>query len=343
MRRKSRGADRPRAWKVVARLMVAALSQAGLSCAPPVPPERDLLLATASVGGTFYPAGVAMASVLARAGTEEEPLLASAITSSGSAENIRMIELGEAQLGIIQNLFAIQARAGEGLYEGRPVEKLRGVMMLWKNVEQVVARRTRDMEAEPTVTSGLRALAGARLSIGPRWSGAEVSGRALLEKLGFDPDRDFSLAHLGYGPSADALQDRRIDAFFLSAGVPTSAVSQVFAGIGAGAAVMLEFSDAELESLSAGREVWQRHVIPAGTYPGLDRPVATVAQPNVLVTSSEAPEEVIHQVTKALWENLDTLQKQHAVFRELSLERALESMPLPPHPGAERYYREAGL
>ncbi len=313
---------------------------AAAGCQPPVPRERDLLIATATTGGTFYPVGVAMASLISREPAEGGPVLASAITSSGSAENIVMLDNGEAQLAILQALFGSMAWKGTGVYEGRPVAGLRGLAMLWPNVEQVVVARR---FAESGGGDDLRALDGRALSIGSRWSGTEVSARTILTTLGFSPGVDFQMAHLGYGPSADAMLNRRVSGLFLAGGIPTGAITQVYAGLGADNVTMLSFSPEHVARLRSVYPVWDAFTIPADTYPGQSEPVRTIAQPNILATSAEVSDEVILHVLRAVWNNLDTLHRHHAATRSMSLETALDGLPLPLHPGAVRFYREAGV
>jgi len=309
-------------------------------CEPPVPPERDLLLTTATPGGTYYPVGVAMATLFTRKLAESESILVSAVTSSGSAENLRMLETGEGKLAILQALFASMAWQGSGRYEGRPVSSLRSLAMLWDNVEQIVVLKRH----APTGTiTDLAAWKGRGFSLGSRWSGTEVSGHTILETLGIDPDATFRIAHLGYGPSADALQNRRIAGMFLAGGIPTSAVTQAFAALGPERVTLLEVPDPELGRLRRAYPVWRRFVIPADTYPGQVEPVATIAQPNILATSADVEDEIITRLLQVLWKNLDWLHQQHATTRSLSLDRATEGLPVPLHPGAVRFYRDAGM
>lgn len=322
--------------------VLAVVCCAGPGCRPPVAPERDLLVATASVGGTFYPVGVAMASLWGRELADDD-ILASAITSSGSAENIRMLELHEAQVAIVQSLFASMAWKGAGFYENRPQTELRAMTMLWPNAEQFVVARSGDAGAVEPVTETLWALRGASISLGPRWSGTEVSGRTILEQLGFDAEADFRLARLGFGPGADALANRRIRGMLIGAGIPTAAITQVYAGIGARQLTFLEFTDDDVRRLRQGFPVWERFVIPPDTYPGLEQPVRTVAQPNILVTSAAVDEEVVYLLVKTLWRHIDILQSQHRATRSMRLEGAVDGLPLPLHPGALRFYREEGV
>lgn len=311
-----------------------------MACSPPVPPERDLLIGTATTGGTFYPVGVAIANLVTQHSEEEKKILASAITSSGSAENIAMLINDEIQIGILQGLFASMAWNGSGVYEQRPVRNLRGLTMLWENVEQIIVVRA--LVKSGTIDD-LRGQKGRRFSVGSRWSGSEISASTIMRALGIEPDIDFDAVNLGFGPSADALTNRLISGFFLGAGIPTGAISQTYATMGSQQVSMLSVSDAQLQRLRQAYPVWDRFIIPAETYPGQKEPVATIAQYNVLVSHTDMSEEVAYQVTRILWANLDALQRQHASTRSMSLERALHDMPLPLHPGAIRYYREAGI
>ncbi len=319
-------------------LVIATIALA--ACRPPVPLERDLLLTTATPGGTYYPVGVAMATLFTRELVGEPEVLVSAITSSGSAENIRMLETGEAQLAIVQALFGSMAWQGTGMYDGNAVRNLRSLCMLWENVEHVIALRRYAPSGD---LRDLEGWTGRSFSLGPRWSGTEVSARTILTTLGIDPDTVFRVAHLGYGPSADALQNRRISGMFLAGGVPTAAVSQAFAGMGADEIALLEISDADLERLRAEYPIWRRYVIPEETYTGQAEPVRTLAQPNVLIGVAELDDDVVYRLLSALWENLEFLQRQHAAAKEMDRSRALAGLPVPLHPGAVRYYRDAGI
>jgi uncharacterized protein len=322
------------------RLLVVLLALAAAACRTPVPLERDLLIATATTGGTFYPVGVALATLITHTLGDTEQVLASAITSAGSAENVSMLTNGEVQLAILQALFGSMAWQGTGVYEGRPARDLRGVAMLWENVEQAVVLR----RLAPTGTfADLGALGGTRLSIGSRWSGTEVSARTILSVLGWTPGTHYEPVYLEYGPSADALMNRRLGGMFLAGGIPTGAVTQAFAALGSHQLTLLEVTDDQLDRLRASYPVWDRFVIPANTYPGQVTPVTTIAQPNILVTSDAVDEEVVYLVVRTLWDHLESLQRHHAATRTMRLDRAIEGLPVPLHAGAARFYREQGL
>lgn len=327
-------------WRcgLVAAVSLAALFQPG--CSPRIPPERDLLLATASAGGTYYPVGVAMATLVTRKLGPETGLNMSAITSSGSAENIALLLNREADLAIIQSLFGALAWEGRGMYDGRPVRNLRSLSLVWENVEQIVAYRR---NAPTGTVADLDLLHGKRLSIADKWSGTEISARTLLTALGHDPDRDFDLAYLSYGPSVEALQNRRLDAMFLAGGVPTGAVTQAFAAVGPEDLALLEFTPDAIARVRAQYPLWNEYVVPAGTYPGQDQPLHTLSQPNLLVAHAEVDEQVVYDLLACIYGNLPELNRMHRATREMSLGRALRGLPVPLHPGAVRFYREAGL
>ena len=110
-----------------------------------------------------------------------------------------------------------------------------------------------------------------------------------------------------------------------------------------GQVTLLEVTDEQLEKMDGGRKLWTRYVIPAGTYVSVDKDLPTIAQPNLLAANADVPEEDVYQITKTIYENLGFLSGIHAATQALSLEKAVEGLPLPLHPGAARYYQEQGL
>lgn len=306
-------------------------------------PARQYILATATTGGTYYPVGVAIATLSKIKLEPAHGFSLSAISSAGSGENVKLLGDGEAQFAILQGLYGAWARTGTGALDAAgPQENLRAISMLWQNVEHFVLKK--DRAATGTIMD-LKDL-GAPFSLGKRNSGSEGSARHILAALGIAPGRDFEPVHLGYGPSAEALQDGKIVGMNTPAGPPVSAVTRAFAA-DPGGLVILEFSEAHRKAVNAalgtGADLWQPYTLPADTYPGQDAPVATIAQPNFLAVNADVPEEDVYQLTRALYENLPFLAGIHAATRAMALERAIAGLPLPLHPGALRYYEEAGL
>lgn len=318
-------------------LAAAATAPAPAQAADP----QNYLLATATTGGTYYPVGVALATLIKVKLQPSEGINVSAINSAGSAENIKLLRESEAQFAILQGLYGAYAKAGSGpLADEGPQRNLRAVTMLWPNVEHFVVRRA---DAKTGTIRDMENLKGKAVSLGRQNSGTLGSNIAILGNLGFDAEQDFDLAYMGYGPSAEALQNGQIEAMSTPAGPPVSAVTQAFAALGDDIA-LLAFTEAQIAEANGDFEdLWVPYTVKGGTYPGLDADVRTIAQPNFLAVNEDVPEETVYLITKTIFENLPFLHGIHPATKEMSLDSALGGLPLALHPGALRYYEEAGI
>lgn len=302
--------------------------------------EASYILATASTGGTYYPVGVALSTLVKVKLEPSEKIGMSAISSAGSGENVRLIREGEAQFAILQGLYGYYAATGTGPLEGSgPQDNLRSVSMLWQNVEQFVVAS--DVATTGTIAD-MVALKGEAMALGSQNSGTIGSNGTILAGFGVDIETDYELVFGGYGPSAEALQNGQVKGLGAPAGVPTGAISQLMAAAGDGV-TMLNFTPEQLETADAGRGLWTPYLIPAGTYPGQTEDIQTIAQPNFLATHADLPEENVYQITKAIYENLPFLQAIHPATKAMALEKAIAGLPVPLHPGAARFYLEMGI
>ena len=302
--------------------------------------EASYILATASTGGTYYPVGVALATLVKVKLEPKQGIGMSAISSAGSGENVRLIREGEAQFGIMQGLFGYYAASGTGpLAEVGPQENLRSVTMLWQNVEHFVV--SSDVAGDGTV-GALVDLKGEAMALGRQNSGTIGSNSTILGGFGIDIETDYELVFGGYGPSAEALQNGQVKGIGTPAGVPVGAVSQLMATAG-DSVTLLGFTDAQMATADGGRGLWTPFTIAAGTYPGQDADVQTIAQPNFLATSADLPTEHVYLMTKAIYENLPFLQAIHPATKVMAIENAIAGLPLPLHPGALQYYQEVGI
>jgi len=319
---------------VTSALLAALIS--GLSAAKK---EQKYIIATASTGGTYYPVGVGIATIASLKLAKKHKMTFSAITSAGSGENVDMIDKGEVDFAILQGLFGSMAWQGKAKYEGKPRKNLRSVSMLWQNVEQFVVFNN-------IATTGnimdMKNLYGKKFSIGKRNSGTRVSGQTILRTLDIDYTK-MNLQFLGYGPSATAMQDRKIDGMNIPSGPPTSAITNAYATIGADKIKHLEFSDADVKKISSAYPVWTRYVIEAGTYPGQKKAINTIAQPNLLVVTKDTPDETVYLLTKTIYENLPFLNTVHKATKVMDIKKAILGLPMPLHPGAAKYYKEQGI
>ncbi|WP_338061758.1 TAXI family TRAP transporter solute-binding subunit [Vibrio neptunius] len=299
--------------------------------------ERSYILATASTGGTFYPVGVALATLSKVKLAPKQHFSLAAISSAGSGENIKLLNDNQAQFAILQGLYGAWAWQGAGPYKSSQTQ-LRSVSMLWQNVEHFIVRS--DIAQTGTI-SDLEKLQGKKFSIGKKSSGTENSGRQIMQSLAINPE-EFKLAFMGYGGSASALQNGTIDGMNTPAGVPVGAVTQAFAALGNDIQI-LSFTDEQIKQANREYDIWTKYEIPANTYPSLDKPITTIAQPNFLAVRDDIPEEDVYQLTKTIYENLPFLQGIHKATKAMALEKSTSGLPVPLHPGAARYYREMGI
>ncbi|MCG8632828.1 MAG: TAXI family TRAP transporter solute-binding subunit [Desulfobacterales bacterium] len=302
--------------------------------------DRSYLLTTASTGGTFYPVGVALSTLIKVKLQPKHKIGMSAINSAGSGENVKLLRENEAQFGILQGLYGYWAWKGIGAVKADgPQKEMRSITMLWQNVEQFTMQ---SKYAKTGTIEDLKGLSGKHLALGKKNSGTLGSNTFLLNNLGFDVNKDFKLVHVGYGPSADALQNGQVAAMSTPAGVPTGAVTRAVATMG-DSITFLNFTDAQMKAADGGLNLWTRYVIPAGTYPKQAADINTIAQPNFLAVRADVDKEAVYLITKTIYENLPFLTAIHKATRAMSLEKSIKGLPMPLHPGALRYYKEAGL
>ena len=301
--------------------------------------DKNLIIATATTGGTYYPVGVAIGTLISVKLAGDQGITATAINSAGSGENVQMLKNKEADLAILQALFGQEAYKGTGAYEGKPVKDFQAVTMLWENVEHFA------LLGKYVKTGTIMDLKGLnqKFSIGKRGSGTEGSGRAILSAMGIDPEKDMTPEYLGYSPSASAMIDGRVAGANLPAGPPVAAVTQLYAQLGGKNVRVLDFTDEQIAQLQKSYPVWTKYVVKAKTYPGQTVDIRTVAQPNFLACRPDLPEETVYLITKTIYENLPFLHNIHKATTAMSLERATLGLPVPLHPGAARFYKEKGI
>ncbi len=308
------------------------------SCSDELNRARPYVLTTATTGGTFYPVGVALATIAHAQLAETEDISLTAISSAGSLENVKLLRDNQVQFAILQGPFGAWSWAGEGPVSS-PQTHMRSVSALWQNVEHFVLLSELATTGE---IMDLNDLDGERYVLGARNSGAEQTGRFILETLGIDYEEKFNLAYMGYGPTTSAIQDGNIVGMNIPAGAPVSSITQAYALLG-DRMTILNWTQETLDKINAKYPLWDWYDFPPGTYPNQDKLIRTIGSPNVLVTRDDISEEVVYNVTKVIWGNLATLQEIHGATKDMRLEIAIEGLGAPLHPGAIRYYREVGL
>ena len=300
--------------------------------------STDYVLNTASTGGTYHPVGTAISTLSKIKLLPKQNFSLTAVNSAGSGANVQALSSGTADFAILQGLFGSYAITGTGPVS-EPKTNLRSVTMLWQNVEQFVVPAAK---ATTGTVDDLKALTGMSVGMGKQNSGTIGSNTVLLAGLGLDLAKDFTLVSAGYGPTADAMANGQAVTAGIPSGPPTGAITKLMAS-NEGKFTILDVTADQAAAMDAGRNLWVPYTIAAGTYPGQTKDVSTIAQPNFLAVNASVDEEHVYLLTKAMYENLPFLQAIHPATKAMAVERAMAGLPAPLHPGAARFYVEAGL
>lgn len=296
--------------------------------------KQFVTIVTGSTGGTYYPVGTILAT-LWNEKLGEQGVVASAQSSGGSVENLNMLNKGEAQLGIAMANLTLFAYKGEQRFQDNQFENVRFIAALWPDVTQFVV----------TKDSGINTVAdikGKRFNVGGAGSGTEYSTKLILENIGGITFDDMQAEHLGYFEASSAMQNGQLSGMNAEGGIPTSAVSEIFASNTP--VKMLEFSDEDFKKLHDVAPYYGQFTVPAGLYSNLDKEIKTVGVKSALVASADLDEELVYNLVKTMFENYESIVGSHKALEAVSLEEAIKGLPpVPLHPGAVRYYKEKGI
>ena len=299
---------------------------------------KDYVLNTASTGGTYHPVGTAISTLSKVKLLPKKKFSLTAVNSAGSGANVQALGAGTADFAILQGLFGSYAATGTGPVS-EPQKNLRSVTMLWQNVEQFVIATDK---AKSGTVDDLKALKGMSMGMGKQNSGTIGSNKVLLSGLGIDIAKDYKLVHAGYGPTADALANGQIVGAGIPSGPPTGAITKLMAA-NSGKFTILDVSADQAAAMDGDRNLWVPFTISKGTYPGQEKDVNTIAQPNFLAVNASVDEEHVYLLTKTMYENLGFLTAIHPATKAMAVEKAMAGLPVALHPGAVRYYKEVGL
>lgn len=310
------------------KIIASAALGAALFAAPALHAQEFINVLTGGTSGVYYPLGVALSEIYAE-GIEGSRTQVQA--TKASVENLNLLGQGKGEIGF--SLGDAVALAWEGDAEAgfpQPLKNLRAIAAIYPNYIQIVA------ETASGATT-LEDLKGKTLSVGAPASGTELNARAIFGAAGMSYDDLAKVEYLPFAESAELIKNRQIQATLQSAGLGVASIKDLSA-------------THEITVIGIPEEVVAKigapyvpAVIPAGTYTGQDADVPTAAVGNILVTNEEVSEETAYQMTKLIFDNLDRLKSAHSAAGNIALERAVEGLSIPLHPGAERYYREVGV
>ena len=283
---------------------------------------------TGGTSGVYYPIGVALSQLYSN-GIEGSKTSVQA--TKASVENLNLLQAGRGELAFA--LGDSVADAWNGVEDAgfkAPLSKLRAIAGTYPNYIQIVASK------ESGITT-LADLKGKRISVGAPKSGTELNARAIFKAAGLSYEDMGKVEFLPYAESVELIKNRQLDATLQSSGLGMAAIRDLAATL----PITFVAIPAEITA-KIDNAAYQAASIPAGTYDGQDSDVPTVAITNILVSHDGVSDEVAYQMTKLMFDNLERLGNAHSAAKDIKLEGAAKGLPIPLHPGAERFYKEAG-
>lgn len=295
-------------------------------------------IATGGTGGTYFPIGGAVATIISNFADYETPsgkidVIATAQTSGASAANCNLIWKKEIESGFVQNNVVYWAYTGtESFKEQGAISNLRVMMSLYPETIQIVALKKTGIK---TVSD----LKGKKVAVGDKGSGTEIDAKTILNMHGITYD-DIDEQYMSFAEAADALKDERIDVLFTTAGIPTSSIVELAT---TKEITMVEITSEKVQELIEGVPYYSEFTIPKDTYKGMDKDVLTVTCLAQWVCDEGLDTDLIYNIVKAVFEHKADLEKVHVKGKDISPESAVKGVAIPFHPGAEKYYKEKGL
>lgn len=300
--------------------MMTAAIPATVACAD------ELKFTTGGDQGTYYGFGSVLAGQVSGA-TETD---VTAITSGGSQANIEALEYGDAELGFVQSDVMSYAYQGTNLFEGYAVDTFSTVAALYMEQVQIVT-------CNPDIKS-VADLEGKNVSIGAPGSGVYFNAIDVLGAYDLT-EEDIVPTYESFGDSVDSLQDGKIDAAFIVAGAPTTAVTTLATSKDI---YLISLDEEHIAKLLENCPYYSENVIPADAY-GLEGDTTTVAVGAVVIANDDVSEDAVYDFVSTIYENIDTITAAHAKGAELDLEFAASVTDVPYHAGAAKYFAEKGI
>ena len=289
-------------------------------------------IATGPTAGVYYPLGGGIANVLSR---YVPGYAANAESTAGSVANIQLMSQKKSDLALSMADAAWDGYRGQGKFSSGTVP-LRALMVAYPNRMHVVT-------VEGSGINKLADLKGKRVSTGAPNSATELMTFRLLDAVGIDPEKDLKRERLDPGKSTDAIKDRKLDAYFFVAGIPTSAVTDLGATPGL-KLKLIDHADAVEAMNKKHGPLYVRDVIPAKSYPGQDQPNQVATVWNIIIARADMPDEVAYNIVKTIFDKRDDLVLVHKEAQNFDLKnQSVAAASIPYHPGAVKYFAEKGV
>ncbi len=282
--------------------------------------QDRIAIGTGGTGGVFYSVGAGVADILSR---KLDGVSANAEVTGASVENVRRVSMGEMALGFSSASTLYAGKHGEDPFDEE--QNVAAIAYLYPAWLQIAASNSSGAKS-------IEDLKDLRVSVGPPGSNASVIAERLLEA--YDAWDMGSVQFLSYGEATNAIKDSNLDATFVLAGAPASALIELTTSEDA---TMIPVDAGKLAGMLEEYPYYQVIDIPAGIYRGQDEAVAAVGDPVILFTQADADEEMVYNVTKTIFENLSELGAVHPMAELISFDNATKT-PIDLHPGARRFF-----
>ncbi|WP_134702742.1 TAXI family TRAP transporter solute-binding subunit [Ammoniphilus sp. YIM 78166] len=288
--------------------------------------KLETKFATVATGGASGPYNI-LATSLTDIYSKTYGVNSKTQTTGASVENMNLLKQGKVEMAFVMSDVLSEAINAEGSFTEK-VDNVQQIAALYPNYVQVVTSNSTGIET-------FSDLKGKRIAVGAQNSGVEVNARTLLEAHGITYN-DIKVDYLGYAEAADGLKAGKLDAAFLTSGIPNSSLMELAQSFDL---KIVPIEGSAIEELAKTKNYFVTGTIPAGTYKN-EADIPTAAIMNALVVRSDLSEGDVYKLTKTFFESLDTLANAHQSAKEISLEGAQNGLVAPLHPGAQKYYDE---
>lgn len=291
---------------------------------------KVLTIGTADSGGTMYPVGKAIAQAVSDL---DSNIKVNISASNGSSYNVRSLENGEIDMGLVSGDVAFAAVNGKGEFSDSPADGLRTLAAVYPSLSNWMALSSSDL-------TWVHDLKGKRLGVGPQDSTTELSALSLLNTLGIDGENS-TLVNCGLGSGAEDVRKGTLDAIHGFTGVPIYGLQSL---AGSADCRLLKYTDKELRAILRTNSFYYSDVIPAGTYTGQTEDISTFGIKCLLCVSEDMDDDLAYELTSILWEASASLKDAHPALASMEREGFMyHEIPIDLHPGAKRFYQEKGL
>lgn len=295
------------------------------------PPKTEFLSITSgSITGIYYPLANAISKSVANVFPE---LKINVESSGGSVANLKLLQNGDADLGMVQNDIAFYAYSGTNMFEGQKFQGVRGITTLYSEIVHIIARKSSGIKS-------VKDLKGKRVSVGAAGSGTSLNAEMILGTYGMTFEDLGRAERISITQATDFFKDGKIDAIFYTAGLGNAAITDISLLTDL---VLIPIDQININYLIDSYNFYTQTEFTKDSYKGVSEPVKTVAVKAMLATSTNMTNQTAYRITKALFEQTDELYKGHAKAKEFTKETALKGMSVPVHEGAMKYYKEIGL